>query len=507
MEKKNSKIVRFVGNDMKTSLDKRPSKYFTEIWMSFFCSREQKHAKLRFVWLLLFYLLGIYFWGEAFNWGREALDYFDWALINTPRIDFVRDAIRTGMLPLHMSDIAPLHYITDRYFALPDVVTTPQMALLLFISIQKFVLFDIFFHYTIGFLGLIWFYRKYHFSSYTFAILFFLFCFNGYIFSHYTVGHFTWSGYFLFPAFFAMIIRFLEGEEGWLWVTLLSFLLFYVILTGSQHHYVWLLLFMGFLGIVCWRRVKWIIAVVISSGLLSAIRLLPPVLQLNDYRQKGIFNAIFGYPSIGHMIESMILIKLPSISPVDYFTLDTYTENYWDFNFFIGVIGFGFVAFWGIYYWLREKSPRWQPMIIPTFALIALSIETTYWIVRATGIPLFDSERATGRILGVPMVWLFIVSATLFQEWWNSQKFNFTNQVIALIALVFMVIEIVSNMNAWSPSVIRNYFTPVEMNISGSSVANHLDPIYLLTLSIGLFLTIGTGIFLVLKTYKEKRNK
>jgi hypothetical protein len=475
------------------------------LWDSFFYAHEPKYAKFHIFWVFLFYLIGICFWGKAFDWGQQALDYFDWALINTPRIDFVRDAIRTGVLPLHMSDIAPLHHITDRFFALPDVVTTPQMVLLLFVSIQKYVLFDIFFHYTLGFLGLLWFYRKYHLSPFTFVVLFFLFSFNGYIFSHYTVGHFTWAGYFLFPAFFALIVRFLNGEENWRWVTALSFLLFYMILAGSQHHYVWLLIFLGFLDIVCWRRLKWILAVVFFSGFLSAIRLLPPALQLADYQRKGIFSAIFGYPSLGHMFESMILIKLPSISPVDYFTLDVYHENYWDFNFFIGIIGFLFVVTWGIYYWLRENPPRWQPMIVPTFALVALSVETTYWVIRATSIPLFDSERATMRILGVPMVWLFILSAILFQEWWNRRDFAIHHRVIALGTLIFMAIDIVSNMNAWSPSIIRDYFIPVEMNITGNAVANHSDPVYVLTLGIGFLLTLGTATFLVYQSFKEHK--
>lgn len=478
-----------------------------KLWDAFFYAHEPTYAKLQIVWIFLFYLIGIYFWGKAFDWGRQALDYFDWALINTPRIDFVRDAIRTGMLPLHMSDIAPLHHVTDRFFALPDIVTTPQMVLLLFVSIQEYVLFDIFFHYTLGFLGLIWFYRKYNLSPFTFAILFFLFSFNGYIFSHYTVGHFTWAGYFLFPAFFALIVRFLDGEANWRWVTALSFLLFYMILAGSQHHYVWLLIFLGFLGVVCWRRLKWIVAVGFFSGILSAIRLLPPVLQLADYKRKGIFSAIFGYPSLGQLFESMIFIKLPSFSPVDYFTLDVYHENYWDFNFFIGVVGFLFVLIWGVYHWFRENPPRWLPMIVPIFALVALSIETTYWVIRATGIPLFDSERATMRILGVPMVWLFIVSAVLFQEWWNRKNIELHHRVIALGSLVFMVIDIVSNMNAWSPSVIRDYFMPVEMIIAGNAVANHSDPIYLLTLGIGLSLSIGTAIFLLYQSFKEYRVK
>jgi hypothetical protein len=77
--------------------------------------------------------------------------------------------------------------------------------------------------------------------------------------------------------------------------------------------------------------------------------------------------------------------------------------------------------------------------------------------------------------------------------------------VIALGTLVFMAIDIVSNMNAWSPSIIRDYFIPVEMNITGNAVANHSDPVYVLTLGIGFLLTLGTATFLVYQSFKEHK--
>src|SRR5512138_364348 len=203
--------------------------YLSAAWSTFFLSPEgELNLWLRLLFLAILYFFGIFLWGKTFSWGRMPLDYFDWALINIPRIDFVRDALRMGVLPLHMADVAALHDVSDRFFTLPDVITTPQMVLLLFLPIEKFVLFDIVLHYSISYLGLLWFYRRYSLSLFTFTILFLLFEFNGYIFTHYSVGHFTWAAYFLFPLFFALVIQFLDGEEGWIWVTSMSFLLFYM---------------------------------------------------------------------------------------------------------------------------------------------------------------------------------------------------------------------------------------------------------------------------------------
>jgi hypothetical protein len=379
------------------------------------------------------------------------------------------------------------------------------MVLLLFLPIERFVFADIILHYSISFLSLLWFYRRYKLSLFTFSLLFLLFEFNGYIFTHYSVGHFTWAAYFLFPAFFSLLIRFLEGEEGWTWVTSMSFLLFYMVLAGSQHHYVWLLLFLGVLAVICWRRSHWIIASILFSGLLSAIRLLPPVLQLADYQRKGIFNAVFGYPSLMHLIDSMIYIQVPTESPIDYFSLNLYAENFWDFNFYIGILGFGFILYFGLFLWLRHASPLYPQLIVPVFVLTALSIGSTYWIVRLTGIPLFASERAVMRMISVPIVWLFLIGSILFQDWWNKHKPEIAQQAAAVMGLGLMFIDLWNNMKIWRPSEIKQYFVPVAMDIAGNGVVNHSDPPYLLVLSIGLGITMTTAGFLLIISWREAR--
>ncbi|HSL45232.1 MAG TPA: hypothetical protein VK897_17495 [Anaerolineales bacterium] len=482
--------------------------YPSKLWDAFFRPlKEKEYSTFRLAFLGFLYVFGVYLWGKMFSWGRMPLDFFDWALINIPRIDFVRDALQMGVLPLHMADIAPLHHISDRFLTLPDVITTPQMILLLFLPIERFVFFDIILHYSISFLGLLWFYRRYQLSLYTFTILFFLFEFNGYIFTHYSVGHFTWAAYFLFPVFFSLVIRFLEGESGWKWLASISFLLFYMVLAGSQHHYVWLLLFLGVLILTCWRRSKWIFLTILVSGLLSAVRLLPPALQLADYQKKAIFNAVYGYPSFAHLIDSMIFIQLPVESPVNYYQLNVFSENFWDFNFYIGVIGFAFILYFGLFMWLREPLPRYRELIVPVFVLTALSIGSTYWIVRITGIPLFASERAIMRMISVPMVWLFLIGSISFQTWWNGKGFGTSHQLVALAGLGFLFIDLWSNMKVWRPSEIKQYFLPVDMDITGSSVANHADPSYLLVLAIGLGITLLIAIFLTAMSGREIRWK
>jgi hypothetical protein len=110
-------------------------------------------------------------------------------------------------------------------------------------------------------------------------------------------------------------------------------------------------------------------------------------------------------------------------------------------------------------------------------------------------------------MISVPVVWLILVGCITFQEWWNEKKFEINHQTVALMTLVLMFIDLWSNLKAWRPSEIRQYFTPVTMNVAGKLVANHADPQYSLVLGIGLSVTLVTAIFLLVMAWRERQWK
>ncbi len=207
------------------------------------------------------------------------------------------------------------------------------------------------------------------------------------------------------------------------------------------------------------------------------------------------------------LISSMIMIQLPTESPVKYFSLNVFAENFWDFNFYVGIIGFVFIVYFGLFIWLRDPFPKYRELIAPVFILMVLSIGSTYWIIRLTGIPLFASERAIMRMISVPIVWLFLIGAILFQTWWNEKRFETSQQLVALIVLGLLFTDLWNNMKVWRPAEIKQYFAPVTMNIAGNSVVNHADPQYFLVLSVGLVITLITAIFLIVMSWRETRLK
>lgn len=474
---------------------------------AFFAESGHQPSAVQRGGLLGLYAVGIFLWGKVFEWGKAPLDFFDWALINIPRLSFVRDSILTGVLPLHMRDTASLHDVTNRFLALPDVITTPQMLLMRFFSVSEYVFFDVLLHYSLGFLGLLWFYRKFHLSLYTFSWLFFLFGFNGYIVAHYSVGHFTWAGYFLFPFFFALVLQLLEAGPSWRWVFQLSLLFFYMILAGSQHHYVWLVLFLFFLALISWKHLPWLAAVVFFSGMMSAIRLLPPALELGAFTTKGNFLAVFGYPSLGHLLHAMLFLQVPLESPVAYHSLNLYAENFWDFNFYLGMTGTGFVLVFGVYLWLKEREMPFKQMVFPALMVLALGIDSTYWLFRLTGVPLFASERAIMRIVAVPMVCFMLMGAIAFQQWWKRANLTSAHKLAALVLLGYLVIDLWAHLKIWRPREIKAYFPPVAFELPPHSIAIVHDPVYLNVLLAGLLLTLATIAVLAGLSFYEQRKK
>lgn len=488
----------------------KPGEILTKCVDALFLPSIEKEVRLlSWLWLSGLYLLGVFLWGKFFSWNAGPLNYHDWIDITMPRLDMVRDALIAGTLPFHAINSLSLHDITDRFFVLPDVITTPQMVLLPFINLNTFVFVDVLLHFTIAFLGLLWLRRKKNISLFAFAFLFLLFNFNGYILGHYSVGHFSWGGYFLFPIVFGLLFEFSEKEEvGWRWVLSFSLALFYIVLAGGEHFFVWLLLFIFPFCFVAksWKRAKWIIAVCLFSGLLSAVRLLPPVLALSAYQTKQNFNFVLGYPSLGHILQAMIIPTVPVESLIKPFGLNSFSENIWEFNYYVGILGTLFILYFGILHWFKKHLQEYTLFILPTVFVLFLCIGSNYWLIRESGFPIFGSERVLSRMICVPITLLMILATIFFQRWLDTSYKRTLMIAAGFPALIFLFSDLWENLKLWRLNEYAGYFEPVTLNLDGNSIANHADPVYFSVLALGAGITIATFIFLLLMSLKEHRS-
>jgi hypothetical protein len=474
----------------------------------FDCRAEPASPALARSWIPGLYVLGALVWAYFLGWGRVPLNFHDWADINVPRLTFLGNAIAMGEWPWHMADTHSLHGVTDRFLTLPDVITTPQTLLLPWLGVARFMFFDILLHYTAGVAGLIALRRRLEWSLFTYAVIFLLFLFNGHVLSHYSVGHFTWASYFLFPWFVLCCLQLLDGEHGWPWVARTSFLLFYMVLAGGQHHFTWALIFLGCLLPFCLDRALWIVAAGAAAGLLSAVRLLPPVLSLDAFANAGWISDVIGYPSLLHLVRAMAELRRENAAavvtsmPGNFLFFET---NYFEFAYYVGVVGFAVIAYFGLYAWFRERAPRYPQLIVPTLVMVVLSLGSMYRLVRMTGIPLLMSERLVSRMLSLPMSVIMIMAGVYLQRALNQAGLSLWNRVAALAVLALLAIDLSGEVRLMRVSETAKTTKAFALDASVGAIARRDDPVYTRTVAAGAGLSMLTGAGLIVLAVKRPR--
>jgi hypothetical protein len=448
---------------------------------------------------------GLVGWAYVMGFGRVVLDFHDWPGINIPRLLFLQDAIRLGEWPLHMSGTGSLHGVTDRFLALPDVITSPQSLLLLFMPIETFIVLDVLIHYTLGFAGLLLLRRHFGWSIFTLTTVFLLFLFNGHILAHYSVGHFTWGAYFLFPIVTLLLCRFLDGDDSWRLLASLAGVMFYMVLAGGEHHMTWVLLLMALLVPFCWRRAWWLAAAALASGLLSAVRLLPPVLELQSFRSAGLVSDVIGFPSLSHLLISMTFLRResPAYNPALPGNIWFFDSAFYEFNAFVGVAGLAIIGV-GLYHWIRSQAPRYQPLIVPLVIMTALSIGSTYRIVRALAIPLLEGERYTARLFSLPLAVLIVMAATAVDQLLRDTAAPSWRRAFAMIALTFVALDTAASVRLWRVAVSSGTFGPATFRLEDAVVAQRADPTYVTVILVGLAISVATAVVLAVLVYRER---
>jgi hypothetical protein len=246
-----------------------------------------KYAGLQRIWLAVLFIAGVCLWGSILSWGRGPLNFQDWAVIYGPRLAFLRSAILRWEIPLHLSAPAVEDGVTLRFFSSPDQILSPQIFLLPWLDIGRFILLQFILMYTLGFWALLLLRRRFNLSLLAFTILFALFSFNGHILAHASIGHISWAGYYLDAVFAILVFDLLDGGGNWRWAARLAFLASFILLQGSYHQFVYLLFFLVFLALSMPRRFWWIMAACSFAVLISIWRLLPAALLVgkadNDF--------------------------------------------------------------------------------------------------------------------------------------------------------------------------------------------------------------------------------
>ncbi len=481
------------------------------------------HPRDRFGWLIAagflagLLLLGLRRWGVFFSWGNLPFDFLDWGEVTGPRYAILQDAITRGVLPLHVGNTTATRGVTDRFFSIADMPFSPQLVLLRFVEMGVYLFYDAILFYLIGFVGLLLLFRRFRLSPFVFSILFFLFNFNGNVVAHYAVGHSIWTGYFLFPFFVLLVWNLVEGAQdgqqsaGWRWVLAFALLSLAVLLQGGLHKWVWMLIFLGVLGMFNWRLLKPVILGGLASVLVALPRLLPPSLALDDITQEY----LGGFPTVTELFTNMILLRDPDRAMVA--KSFVFPLNAWEVDYFIGLAGLAVIVIFGIVLPLRHNRSRISvavQILIPSLVLTVLSIGMLYGsLISRFPIPPFTGERVTARIFLLPLVFFMVMAAVWMQRaidgaWREGRPAFFWQQALALLLPWVIQHDLQRHMEAWRVRYLDglvHLFPKMAFDPAQHTVANHADPVYTNLMIGGLAVAVPVLILLVVMAVREGR--
>ena len=210
--------------------------------------------KNRSFYILILYFLGIIHWYFFINLGKPTFETFDWMIHTYPVHDLVKLAVNELTIPYHaamynlpiIENVNSIYESTNgpwiiRWFAHGLPIVSPHLFFLSFFNIPLMMTFNLLFHFSIGFLGVVLWIRKLKLSIAASIFLILIWNLNGYLVSRMSVGHLaSSSAYFYIPLFFLFIYRFIETEnlnwkENIKNILLFSLFIFFTKLNANGH--------------------------------------------------------------------------------------------------------------------------------------------------------------------------------------------------------------------------------------------------------------------------------
>lgn len=473
---------------------------FSTLTDSLFNVEQSKSSQLlNKILLLMIFMFGIFVWIRFMNFGDIPEDRLDWADITFPRLSVTQEAIRSFRIPLYVSEKKGLKEVTNLFLSIPDQILSPDIILLNFLSIKQFIVFHILIFYSLGFWGLILFKQKFKLSFFAFLFIFFLFNFNGHIVSHISVGHLTWASYFLFSFFFLLIFELFKDQSiGWNWIAKMSFLQLLIFISGGYHQFVWILMFLAIILFINKNNKKAIFLSILFSILVNLFRILPASLLTGKLK----LGFMAGFPSTESIIEG--IYKTTSIESTLFFDNTKVNVLGWELNFFLGLVGLLYLAYFGFQFFKNNKNYDEFKLIIPSAIFLILSIGNFYKVFLSSGIPFLSGERISSRFI-IMTILIFVFTSTIQLQKLLSQNKSTYIKLGLLLLILLIANDLMNHVSGWEIKIISNKF-PSEIYYL-LSLGYDVNPVYLVLLSSGAIISIIACVYLIYKTWHKNHKK
>ena len=212
-----------------------------------------------------------------------------------------------------------------------------------------------------------------------------------------------------------------------------------------------------------------------------------------------------------HLLSTLVILRReqPAFNEALPGNIWFFDSAYYEFNAYVGVVGALVILVFGLYYWLRASTPRYWQLAVPALAMVALSLGTVYRMVRATGIPLFESERYTARMISLPLTLLIVMAGTMLDRFLRDRAVSVWHRVLALIVLMYAAIDIAANVRLSRLAISSGLFGPSSTRFGSSTsegatlVLHRADTTYVTVLAAGLVISLCTGAVLWMLARRE----
>ena len=436
--------------------------------------------------LVPLYILGILHWAFFFQFGEAAIDAGgnDWR-DGLVYFSVVRDSIENLTIPYFVTP-TPGNWGDVRFLANPQSTISPQMVLALFMSAGNFVLVNTLIMYSIGFIGCLLIRSRFNLSPLPFVLLFLIFNFNGHITAHLSVGHSMWYGYFFLPFFFLFVLELISPSDRTRILTaiFLAFPLFGIILQGSFHIFIWCSILLVILAFVDKDSRKMALLAILFAICLSAFRIFPTVLGRIDYTQ--VYAS--GFPTFSIFFDALTTIKAFQF---EHPNSAAYNVGWHEHDHFIGYIGVGFIALFGIYHRFSNNSAvanlRFKALDLPLLLLVLMSFGFFFDIISDLKLPLLSyTERVPSRILIIPLIGLAVVGAIRMQALLYTYNRNLVFKALSVGAVIHLTHSLIVHSDFWK--LPKDESGPVQFLDGINLNAPNVDSLYVAVVN-------GSGLF------------
>lgn len=334
-------------------------------------------------------------------------------------------ALVQGVFPFQVS---PILQPTPHFWAIPETIFSPQLALLPFVSLANFACFNMLFQYTLGFVGTYMLRRYWDWSLPVWAIFALLYHFNGFAVAHLAVGHFAiWGGYCLLPWVIYFLCRILESTSPCYdnrAVLGLAGILVAIYCQGAFHVYLWCAWLLVIIALFRHEYRYQLAQALLWSIALLAFRLSPTLWAFKDQTS---FQFVGGFPTLSHWWAG-----LTQVQPFEQPAISTYFGHlgWWELDLYIDLSGALFLLVFLVIplrAWVaillssdtagealtcQARIARMFDLLrFPLLVFSLLSFSYCYGAIAKLPIPLLHSERVSTRFFSVALVWAMVLAS------------------------------------------------------------------------------------------------